>query len=176
VARVIARGLSGAGVFAAGLIFGDLVWLATAILGLAVLAQTFQEVFLVLKYLGSGYLLYLAYRMWTAPSVAEDAACAHRERGPRPFLAGLLVTLSNPKVVAFYLALLPNLIDLRHVGLLGYAQLASICIAVLALVFASYAFVAAYARSLLRGPRTSRLLNRLGGAMMAGAGVTLATR
>ena len=68
VARVVGRGARGAGAFAAGLILGDLVWLAVAILGLAVVAQTFHEVFLVIKYAGAGYLAYLAYRMWTAPA------------------------------------------------------------------------------------------------------------
>src|SRR3954451_9043190 len=113
VAQVVGRGSRGAGAFAAGLILGDLVWLAVAILGLAVVAQTFHEVFLVIKYAGAAYLIYLAYRMWTAPVVRRDiAADAGRESDVRLFLAGLALTLGNPKVVAFYLALLPNLIDL----------------------------------------------------------------
>jgi len=68
VARVIGRGLAGAGAFAAGLIVGDLVWLAVAILGLAVVAQTFHEAFAVIKYAGAAYLVYLAWRMWVAPA------------------------------------------------------------------------------------------------------------
>src|SRR6476646_8793061 len=59
VARVVGRGARGAGAFAAGLILGDLVWLAVAILGLAVVAQTFHEVFLVIKYAGACYLALL---------------------------------------------------------------------------------------------------------------------
>ena len=78
VARVIGRGLDGAAAFTAGLMLGDLVWLAVAILGLAVVAQTFHEVFLVIKYAGAAYLLYLAYRMWTAPV----AAARHRRGHP----------------------------------------------------------------------------------------------
>src|SRR5215813_10657283 len=74
VARVIGRGPEGASAFAAGLILGDLVWLAVAILGLAVVAQTFHEVFLAIKYAGAAYLIYLAYRMWTAPVAAHDVA------------------------------------------------------------------------------------------------------
>src|SRR4029077_16379691 len=61
------RASRGGGAFAAGLILGDLVWLAVAILGLAVVAQTFHEVFLVIKYAGAGYLAYLSYRMWPGP-------------------------------------------------------------------------------------------------------------
>src|SRR5262245_66274216 len=76
VGRVIGRGPEGAGAFAAGLIIGDLVWLAVAVLGLAVVAQTFLEVFLVIKYDDAAYILYLDYRMWTMQSaVGEACAC-----------------------------------------------------------------------------------------------------
>jgi threonine/homoserine/homoserine lactone efflux protein len=177
VARVIGRGLDGAGAFGAGLIVGDLVWLAVAILGLAVVAQTFHEVFVAIKYAGAAYLIYLAYRMWVAPvaprDIAVDASLAGRLR---LFFAGLALTLGNPKVVAFYLALLPNLIDLARVGLAGYLELASIAVVILTAVFGAYAVAAAHARALFRSPRAMRLLNRVGGTMMAGAAVAVATK
>jgi threonine/homoserine/homoserine lactone efflux protein len=177
VARVIGRGLDGAGAFAAGLIVGDLVWLAVAILGLAVVAQSFHEVLVVIKYAGAAYLVYLAYRMWAAPVEPRDiAADARRDGRLRLFFAGLALTLGNPKVVAFYLALLPNLIDLARVGLFGYVELASIAVVILTAVFGAYAVTAAQARALFRSPRAMRLLNRAGGTMMAGAAVAVATK
>jgi len=94
VAQVVGRGSRGAGAFAAGLILGDLMWLAVAILGLAVVAQTFHEVFLVIKYAGAGYLVFLAYRMWTAPTQPRDVAGdGRRDAYARLFFAGLAVTL-----------------------------------------------------------------------------------
>jgi len=177
VARVIGRGPDGAPAFAAGLVLGDLVWLAVATLGLAVVAQTFHEIFLVIKYAGAAYLVYLAYRMWTAPVEARDiAADGRRESHLRLFIAGLALTLGNPKVVAFYLALLPNLIDLARVGVVGYVELASICVVVLTIVFGTYVVAAARARALFRSTRAMRLLNRAGGTMMAGAAVAVATK
>jgi len=177
VAQVVGKGPESAASFAAGLILGDLVWLAVAILGLAVVAQTFHEVFLVIKYAGAGYLVYLAYRMWTAPVDARDIAAAPRRDGrARLFLAGLAVTLGNPKVVAFYLALLPSLIDLARVGLLGYVELAGVSIVILTAVFGAYAVLAARARVLFRSTRAMRLLNRTGGTVMAGAAVVVATK
>ena len=177
VGRVIGRGPEGASAFAAGLIIGDLVWLAVAVLGLAVVAQTFHEVFLVIKYAGAAYLIYLAYRMWTAPVAPRDVAAATRgDRLPRLFLAGLALTLGNPKVVAFYLALLPNLIDLASVGVLGYAELAAICVVILIVVYGGYVVAAVRARALFRSQRAVRLLNRAGGTMIAGAAVAVATK
>src|SRR5215831_1356335 len=97
VAQVVGKGPEGASAFAAGLILGDLIWLAVAILGLAVVAQTFHEIFLIIKYVGAAYLLYLAYRMWTAPAAPHDiAANGSRESDLRLFLGGLALTLGNP--------------------------------------------------------------------------------
>src|SRR5262245_29440191 len=76
VAQVVGKGPESAPAFAAGLILGDLVWLAVAILGLAVVAETFHEVFRIIKYAGAAYLAYLAYRMWTAPVAEPDSPAA----------------------------------------------------------------------------------------------------
>jgi threonine/homoserine/homoserine lactone efflux protein len=177
VARVIGGGLASVAPFVVGLILGDLVWLAAAVLGLAVLAQTFHQVFVVMKFVGAAYLLYLAFRMWTAPAEVHPVAAEPQQRGTAGlFLAGLSVALGNPKVVGFYLALLPNLIDLGRVGVLGYAELASLCVLILTAVFGTYALIAARARTLLRSARAVRLLNRTGGALMAGAAVAVATK
>jgi threonine/homoserine/homoserine lactone efflux protein len=178
VARVIGAGAANAAPFIAGLILGDLVWLAAAVLGLAVLAQTFHQVFVVMKFAGAAYLLYLAFWMWTAPLEAHVVAAAVPQRRGIVglFLAGLSVTLGNPKVVGFYLALLPNLIDLDRVGILGYAELAGLSVVILTAVFGSYALVAVRARVLFRRARAVRLLNRTGGALMAGAAVAVATK
>ena len=124
VARVLGRGMNGAVAFTAGVALGDVVWLTFAVLGLAVVAQTFQGVFLVIKYAGAAYLLYLAWKLWTAPVEARDVAADTSDVKPvRLFLAGLAVTLGNPKVMVFYLALLPNIIDLQAVTLLGWLEL-----------------------------------------------------
>jgi threonine/homoserine/homoserine lactone efflux protein len=177
VARVIGRGPRGAASYAAGFVIGDLVWLTIAIFGLAVVAQTFAQVFVVIKYAGAAYLLYLAYRMWTAPAQPMTvAADTGREGRGRLFLTGLAISLGNPKVVAFYVALLPSLIDVTRVGVVGYAELVAICVAVLTVVLGIYVIAAARARNLFTSPRAMRLLNRTGGTMLAGAAVAVATK
>jgi threonine/homoserine/homoserine lactone efflux protein len=89
-----------------------------------VLAQTFAAVFTVLRYLGAAYLLFLAWKMWRAPAeLPEDALPAGGQHPWRMFGAGLLVTLGNPKIMVFYMALLPTLVDLGRLGPLGWGQL-----------------------------------------------------
>ncbi|HYF54929.1 MAG TPA: LysE family translocator [Salinarimonas sp.] len=177
VARVLGRGTQGAFSFAAGVAIGDVVWLTVAILGLAALAQTFHGLFLVIKYAGCAYLLYLGWRLWTALAApVEVAAETRRERPATLFLAGLAVTLGNPKVVVFYLALLPTLLDLAAVTVLGYAELVAVTLGVLGVVFGAYMALAARARRLFTSERAIRWVNRGTGAVMAGAAVAMATR
>jgi len=177
VARVLGRGAGGAVAFTAGVAIGDVVWLSFAILGLSALAQAFQGVFEMVKYAGAAYLLYLAWKLWTAPAEPHAVALeASRERPLRLFLAGLAVTMGNPKVMVFYLALLPALIDTARVTLAGYAALVAVTLAVLTLVFSGYVLLAARARRLFTSPRALKLVNRGTGAVMAGAAAAIATR
>lgn len=177
LARVLGRGTSGAFAFTAGLALGDVVWLTIAILGLAAVAQVFQAVFVAIKYVGAAYLLYLAWKLWTAPAHAHDVVPDMSIAGRvRLFLAGLAVTLGNPKVMVFYLALLPNIIDLKEVTVWGWLELSLVVLAVLAVVFGSYVALAARTRRLLTSPRAMRFVNRGTGAVMATAAVAVAAK
>jgi threonine/homoserine/homoserine lactone efflux protein len=177
VARVLGRGPKGAVAFSAGVAIGDVVWLTFAVVGLAALAQTFHGVFVAIKYAGAAYLLYLAYKIWTAPVKVADAAVESPGEHPlRLFLAGLAVTMGNPKVMVFYLALLPTLIDLAHITVLGFAELVVVTLTVLGTVFGGYIMLAARARRLFTSSKAIRLINRGTGAVMAGAAAAIASR
>jgi threonine/homoserine/homoserine lactone efflux protein len=177
VARVLGRGARGAIAFSVGVAIGDVVWLSFAIGGLAVLAQTFHGVFVAIKWAGVAYLLYLAWRMWTAPAVAHELEADRRvERPVALFGAGLAVTMGNPKVMVFYVALLPTLIDVPRVGWLGWAELVAVTLAVLAVVFGAWIGLAARARRLFTSPRALRRMHRGSAGAMAGAAAWVATR
>jgi threonine/homoserine/homoserine lactone efflux protein len=176
VARVLVRGTSGALAFMLGLSIGELVWLTAAVLGLAFIAKTFGLAFLVLKYAGAAYLAYLAWRLWTAPAQPKDAPEPKTEHPAKLFFAAVSLTLGNPKIMVFYLALLPNLIDLEAVTALGYAELVAVTFIILTAVDGAYVLLAARARKLLTSARAIRLVNRSSGALLAGAAVAVATR
>ncbi len=68
---------------------GDLVWFAIAATGLAALAKTAATLFVAIKWAGVAYLLYLAWKLWTAPAervevesrpTASSTAGAHSSR------------------------------------------------------------------------------------------------
>jgi len=177
VARVLGRGPRGAIPFSIGIALGDVVWLTFAVLGLSALAQAFHGIFLVVKYAGAAYLLYLAWKLWTAPAAARDVAAEEKAEHPaKLLLGGLALTLGNPKTIVFYLALLPTFLDLTRITVLGYLELALATLAVLAVVFGGYIVLAARARRLFTSPKAIRILNRATGTVMAGAAAAVAAR
>ena len=175
LARVIAKGSSGMVFFVLGLMLDDLIWLSAAVFGLAALAALFQPLFLVLKYLGAAYLLFLAWKLWHAPAIAASAEPV-RGQGVRLFGGGLLLAMGNPKTMLFYLALLPTLIDLPSLNAVGFAELAAVVAVVFVAVFTAYVVLAVQARRVFTSPRAIRLVNRTSGVAMAGAAAAVAVR
>jgi threonine/homoserine/homoserine lactone efflux protein len=177
VARALGRGTSGAPAFIAGFLVGDLIWFTLAATGLAVLAQTAYTVFLAVRYLGAAYLLFLAWRLWSAPARAlTDAQGARRERPLQLFLGSLALTLGNPKTMVFFLAVLPTVVELKRLSVGGFLEIAGVIACVLPLVLGAYALFAARARARLSRPETVRWVQRGTGVVMAGAAVAVATR
>lgn len=178
VARVISRGHKGVFPFMFGLWLGDAVWLSLAVWGLSALASTFHTAFLVLKYAGVAYLCYLAWKMWFAPvdTDVDESAIPNQGEGRKLFFSALAVTLGNPKIMVFYIAILPTIIDINKVSMLGWVELLAVMFAVLAAVDSAWVFLAAQARRFLRSPRMMRVANRTSAGMMAGAAVAIATR
>ncbi len=176
VARVLTRGVRDVLPFLAAMWIGEAIWLSLAVFGLAVVAQTFHLAFAAIKWAGIAYLLWLAWKMWTAPVAASDAALPARDSSWKLFLAGMAVTLGNPKIMVFYLALLPTIVDLQAVTMLGWAELTLTMALVLVAVDLGWAFAAGGARRLLRSPRAVRFANRASATAMAGAAAAIAAR
>lgn len=176
VARVIARGWRDVLPFLAAMWVGEAIWLSFAIFGLAFVAETFHMAFVVIKYAGVAYLLYLAWKMWAAPVAVAVGDMPQAGSRWRLFFAGMAVTLGNPKIMMFYLALLPTIIDLASVTILGWAELTLTMVLVLITVDTAWIIAAAQARRLLKSPRAMRIANRASASMMAGAAAAIATR
>ena len=134
------------------------------------LAQTAYTVFVIVRYAGAAYLLYLAWRLWTTPPKALDAASGQpRERPLQLFLGSLALTLGNPKTMVFFLAVLPTVVELKRLTLTGVLEIALVIVGVLPVVLGAYAVFAARARARLSRPETVRWVQRGTGVVMAGA-------
>lgn len=177
LARSMGKGLDRVGWFAAGFALGDNVLFALAASGLAVVAQTFEGVFVVIRLAGVGYLLFLAWKIWHAP-VAELAVTptSVRESRFQALMSSFLLTMGNPKPIMFFLAIMPLVVDLASLSLETFAILALVNICVIVPVMLGYALLANRARGLFRSPRAMRTANRTTAGIMAGTAIVMATR
>lgn len=182
VAAVVAQGLSrgsrGVSAFITGFIVGDLIWFFAAALGLSALAQTAHTVFLIVKYAGALYLLYLAYRLWSAPTLSP-AVGAGPDTAQQPlklFLGSLSLTLGNPKAMIFFIALLPSVVRLEALDWRGQLEIAAAIVIIQPAILGGYVLIATRARTWFRNPRAVKIVNRSSGTLMAAAAVAVATR
>ena len=177
VARVLAHGFAGVAPFIAGYVVGDFVWLAIAATGMAVVAHEFAGVFVALKFAGVAYLLYVAWGMArSSASLGAAAPPARAARGWRAFSGSLSLTLGNPKVIVFFLSIMPLVVDLDALTPAIIATIAAIAVVVLSATLGAYALAADRARSLLRSSRTMRYVQRAAAGVIAGVAVAIAAR
>ena len=171
VAAIVARGLGGgfrgAVPMVIGILIGDLVYLSFAAFGLAAIATYFGAVFTVIRYLSAAYLLYIAWKFWTAKPGTEQIGPKPEQHWAKTVLAGLSLTLGNPKTIVFYLALLPTVVPLDKITTAGFLELATIVVVLLLLIGLGYAALAAKAREFFKSPKALRRLNRFTGGVLA---------
>jgi len=179
VARVLGRGYRGAPMLHLGILCGEVVWLSCAAMGAATLAERARPAFMGIKYAGIAYLLYLAVKLWTARREASDVGAEDKVipgEGGRLVFAGLSLSLSNPKTMLFYLALLPSIVDLSKVTLLDLGALLAVAMVVVTLVNVFWAALAGRARKFFRTPAAMRIVDRVSGTVMAAAAALIAIR
>lgn len=176
VSRVMSHGWRDVAPFVAAMWLGEVVWLTLALAGLSALAEMFHVAFAALKWMGVAYLVWLAWKMWREPVVTEGDAMPERSSGWSMFAAGMALTIGNPKIMVFYLALLPSFIDLSTVTVSLWAVVSVVTIASLAAVDLAWIAAAHHARRLLRTPRAVKAVNRVGAASLGGAAIAIAAR
>lgn len=161
-----------------GVLLGDAVAISLSALGLGALLAASATAFTVLKLVGAFYLVYLGIKLWRAPvnphglSVPPaEARHAARDRA----IKGFIVTVLNPKGLAFFLAFLPQFMVADAPVAQQVAILTATFVGVAAITKSGYAILAGTVRERLRNPAVLRWINRVGGGFMIGAGALTAT-
>lgn len=161
-----------------GVFLGDLVAITASVLGLGVLLAASATLFTILKFVGGAYLIYLGYRLFTAPVEAgRIEARAAASSGPKMALHSFAVTATNPKGLVFFVAFLPQFLNPAAPAppqLLIMVATFTVIAAINALV---YALAAGTLRTRITQPRVLKWMNRGGGAALAAMGaVTILAR
>ncbi|WP_291369992.1 MULTISPECIES: LysE family transporter [unclassified Acinetobacter] len=129
--------------------------------GVGVLFATTPWAFLVVKWFGVGYLLYLAYLQWKAPTQSIEIQQEQPNKSiPKLVLYGFLVNMSNPKAIVFLLAVLPQFLDLSKPQWIQYLIMAGTMVTIDLIVMAGYTGLAAKVLRLLKSPKQQKIMNR----------------
>ena len=141
------------------------------------IAQTLNWVFLLIKYGGAGYLALLAWNMLTTPVFAVAPEATPQRLAALPlFVSMLSLTLGNPKVIVFFLSIMPLVVGVSQLTLHIYLVLATTLVVTLTLILLFYALLAHQARALFRSARALTWLNRGVACVLFAAATMIALR
>ena len=160
-----------------GLVLG--IWLQVLVvsLGLGALVATSSTAFLVVKWLGVAYLVFLGIQQWRAPATpmaakAEAGAALVTRRSM--VLRALMINAVNPKGTVFLLAVVPQFMNLAQPLLPQYLVIAATLGFTDLVVMAGYTALAARVLGALKSPAHIRTMNRTFGGLFVFAGSLLA--
>jgi len=160
-----------------GLCTGLLFHTAAVALGLAALFAASSTAFTVLKLVGAGYLLWLAWGAWRAPVGIMDRDNSAQMTARQTYGRGVLMNLTNPKVAIFFLAFLPQFADPTRGPLaVQILLLGGVFIGAALLTFGCIAwFASSFGAVFKRSLRAQRWLNRVASLVFVGLALRLAT-
>ena len=173
ISYALGHGRRAAAATVTGVALGDFTAMTASMLGLGALLATSAALFAVLKWVGAAYLIYLGIKLWRAPVATVDASddAVARERPLRIFLHAYAVTALNPKSIIFFVAFLPQFLNRAEPVALQMVVFEATFLVLAAINATAYGLMASMARKTIRKPRTQRLVNRIGGSLMIGAGL-----
>ena len=172
--NALSQGRRSAAAAVAGVALGDLRAMSLSVLGLGAILAASATLFAVLKWIGTGYLIYLGVKLWRTPSFPQDRG---KEAVPikRMFGHAWLVTSLNPKGIVFFVAFVPQFIDPAKFYLPQAAILISTFVILATANSSCYALLASALQSTIRHPNVQCCINCVGGSVLAGSGLAAVT-
>ncbi len=177
VTRSATRGVGNGAAVAGGIVLGDMIFAALALLGMSALAETMGTFFAIAKMAGGAYLIWLGIGLIRGKPAAAQEANATVEGRPgsllASFAAGLVLTLGDVKAIVFYASLFPSFAPMERLTAADAAAIAAITVGAVGGVKLAYAFGARAIAARLSGSSASRRLKTASGCALTGAGVYL---
>ena len=163
LAKSLASGAKSGVFLSAGLASGIVFHTGLVILGVAALIQSSPMAFAGLKFIGAGYLLYLAWRAFHETGELQMGQADATASYLAIYRRGVLMNILNPKVLLFFLAFLPQFVDTESTGLSWHIALLGAIFALQAFaIFSCIALCAGSVRKFILGQRN---LNRILGVV-----------
>ncbi len=156
----------------AGTQLGLAVFVGVLVVGLASVIETMGVWFDWLRFLGAAYLVWIGIKMFRSSGKLDEVGRTPTPRGGF-FLQGFLVMLSNPKVLIFFGAFIPQFVDPTGDYIAQVILLGATAMATAAVTDGGYAILTGRARALLTNTRV-KLIAKVSGAFLVGGGLWLA--
>ena len=156
-----------------GLILGDITYLVAVILSLDFFSNTIASFMDQVKIVGGMYLIYLGIQSWRSGSfkIKKDIS---KKGNFAEFVTGYLISMANPKVMVFYIAILPNFITLKNLSLLIASEIIVITFLGLMAGISVINLGASKIKNKLESSDSNAYINRIVGSIMMVAGIWLA--
>ena len=155
-----------------GIVLGDLLFVALAIMGLSLVAETLGSFFVVVKIIGGLYLIWLGMKL--LKSSAADLQVSSDGNQPKSLVAslvaGFVLTLGDIKAILFYASLFPLFIDLEAIGPQEISVIVAITIIGVGGVKMAYALLGAKFASIAGRHKYVGAYQKTLGGVMIGAG------
>jgi threonine/homoserine/homoserine lactone efflux protein len=160
-----------------GVTLGDFTAMTASLAGLGALLATSATLFTILKLIGAGYLMFLGIKLWRAPVITGPMGDNDNlpEEKPLKILAhAYVVTALNPKSIIFFIAFVPQFLDLNQPFLPQTLILEATFLCLAALNALCYVLLADMARGFIRKASVQKMVNRTGGTLLIAAGAVTA--
>ena len=175
IVNATARNGVGAGMAAVvGTLLGDLVYMVAALAGLAAVMHAHPALFQGLQWSGAAYLAWIGLQLLLRPAAGAPLATETRKRAGVYFRQAFAVSLTNPKVMLFFVAFFPLFLRADASSVTLGAMMLHVTLLSLLYQAALVLVGNAVARQLSALPFARRLATRLAGAALVGFGVKLA--
>jgi len=172
ISQAVTHGRRSVGPLVAGVLLGDFTAMTLSLLGLGAVLSASAALFMVFKWIGALYLIYLGIRAWRADPKSGAASAAAEGKSTRALFKGaFIVTALNPKSIAFFVAFLPQFVDPHAPVMLQMVLLEATFLTLATINAALYGLFAGQLRETIQKNNVRKWLNRCGGSALIGAGI-----
>jgi len=174
-ARTASAGFKHGALLAGGIVLGDIIFIFTAVFGLALLVDTLGSLFYLVNITASAYLLWLALYIYRAKPNSTGQQAFTKTSAWSSFNTGFLITLGDQKAVLFYLAFFPAFFDVTTLSAFDITLI--ICITIIAVggVKLFYAWAAEYASKWMSNEFSTHL-NKTAAVLLMAAAIIIIVR
>lgn len=173
ISRSFSHGLLPAMQLFGGVLIADYIFICTALFGLSALATAMGPGFIAIKYASAIYLFWLGVQLFKAKVESTEIVASTNTKGVKNVLAGLMIGLSNPKAIIFYIGFFPAFVPSNTtINDAFIVMFISTC--AFGTINFCYALMATQAKKIFTSAKANRIINRVAGSIMMLAGGLIA--